>query len=113
MDNELELEIQAMSANIRAQYCGLTYVSLKQITALNGLLNKGLVSKKRETRIAVVRLLVGPVIKDIVGVDITSTKCLTSPVCSYLIEQLKERYGWELSNHGAWLLSEAENAVSD
>lgn len=108
MNSDFAAEVAAMDANIRASYNRYIFVTKKQIMFLNSLLREGLESKDRSMKIAVVRLLVEPAVQKIAGVPVTSTKCLTSPIASYLIEQLKERDGYGLSDHGRWLLKEAE-----
>lgn len=108
--DDFEAELAAMQWVISSDYNKLVYVSQKQVQGLNALLNQGLSDKSRDVRIAVVRRLVGEVAKTITGVEVLSTKNLTSPIASYLIEQLKEpdSIPWRLSEHGRWLIHEAE-----
>lgn len=108
--DEFEAELEAMRWVIHSDYSKMVYVTQKQIQGLNALLNQGLADKSREHRIAVVRVLVGSEAKAITGVAVESTKNLTSPIASYLIEQLKEpdTLPWRLSEHGKWLIHEAE-----
>lgn len=111
--DEFEAEIEAIQWVIRTDYNRLIYVTQKQIQGLNALLRQGLSTPDREKRIAVVKRLVGAEVRSITGVEVQSTKNLTSPIASYLIEQLKEPNStpWQLSEHGRWLLHEAEQHI--
>jgi hypothetical protein len=111
--DEFEIELQAMQWVIRSDYSRIIYVTQRQIQGLNALLRQGLSTPEREKRIAIVKCLVGAEVRQITGIEITSTKNLTSPIASYLIEQLKEPNStpWKLSEHGQWLLNEAERHI--
>jgi len=92
-----------------------TLVSKKQVMTIVGLMQQGLQDKSRETRIAVLRLLAGPAIRERHGVEIETTKNLTGRIASFLIDQLHDPayrpYEWRLSPYGEWLISRCEKAV--
>lgn len=109
--SEYEAELAAISWIIRTDYstpvCPATD---KQVSGIIRLISQGISDTSRAARIRVLQRLVGPEIKRLKGVELQSTRDLTSPIASYLINQLKDPRSteWRLSPHGQWLIHEAE-----
>lgn len=115
MGNRLNLqdELAGLHDNLTSD-CRLIYISQKQVWAVNSLLSAGLESKSDEVRHEVLDMLVGRAMKVIANVPkVTSAKNLTSPVASFLINQLKEPNSnpWRLSDYGERLLRLCETEV--
>lgn len=106
MNKELEAQVKAINQAIIAGHYRLIPVSGKQIKFLNALINGGL--KNTRHRIPVIRMLVGDAIKKITGEEFASTKQLTLPVASFLLNQIVDPWTHSLSSHGQWLLEQAE-----
>jgi hypothetical protein len=112
---ELQVEVDAIKQNLLANHNHMVYITLKQAQFLASLINEGLVVKRRRLRIRVLNILVGDAMKQIAGIEeIQSTKNLTAPVASYLIDLLQDKDGDEwggLSDYGRELISQAESVV--
>lgn len=109
LDNELEAIRWALDADCTE----LIYVTQSQVFGLVSLMRQ--VLKKREERIAVLRLLIGDFMEAHFGVTVESTKNVTLPVASYLINQLLEPDSdpWVLSKYGQELLEKAHERVQE
>ena len=107
-------EIEALRDNLLAN-TEIRYISLKQIGGLNGLIRQGLEEKTRDMRILVLREWAGDAMWAIERQVINSTKNLTSPIASFLINLLKEDDStpWRLSDYGQRLISITEKAVKE
>jgi hypothetical protein len=108
----IEIELEALHENLLAQN-RIAYVTLEQIGGLNGLIRKGLENKSRMMRIKVLKKWAEPAMKQLTGVTIESSKNLTLPIASFLINLLIEpdTSPWELSSYGKELISETEKLV--
>ncbi len=111
---DLDTELAALEINCLAD-TNITYVTHRQVGGICGLLGEGLRDNSRANQIAVLRILVGPAMKKIAGVEIGSRKNLTSHVANTLITQLLEpdTKPWELSDYGHDLLSAAEKRAKE
>ena len=105
-------EIEALKQNLLAD-TSLRYVSLPQIGGLNGLIRQGLQHRTREMRLAVLREWAGEAVYRITGEELTSTKNLTSPIATFLINILLEPDStpWRLTPYGRSLIVETEKVV--
>jgi len=111
--SDFDAELAAISWAVQNDCTALIYITQKQIRRLADLMEQGLSRPNdRKLRIAVLRLLVGDAAKMVTGVEVRSTKNLTSPIASYLINQLKTNGSYDINEHGRWLLREAEARVS-
>lgn len=109
----IEDELNAIHENLLAN-TELRYVSMKQLGGLNGLIRKGLESKSRKIRMAVLEKWAGDAMKRLWNIkEFDSSKCLTSAGASFLINQLIEpdTSPWELSQYGKELIRETEKLV--
>jgi len=106
-------EIAAINWELRTNRCRIIYITAKQVGTLANLINQGLEEKTHEHRIGVLRILVGSFMKDLTGYDIVSTKSLTSPVASYLIDQfmVPNVHPRRLSDYGREIIAEAERLI--
>lgn len=108
----IETELEALHENLLAQNRN-TYVSLSQLGGLNGLIRQGLENKSRMMRVKILKKWAEPAMKQLTGVSIGSSKNLTSPVASFLINLLIEpdTTPWELNSYGRELIQETEKLV--
>lgn len=108
----IEHELEALHENLLAQD-RIAYVTLEQLGGLNGLIRKGLENKSRMMRIKVLKKWAEPAMKRIAGVSIESSKNLTLPVASFLINLLIEpnTSPWKLSTYGKELIKETEKII--
>ena len=104
---DLDLELQALSANMLAEE-RTWYISQKQVTTLASMIGSGLEDKSRKNRLNVLRLLCQDAVFTKTGYVIESTKQIPGEIASILIDLLKENVGWELSEYGKQLLVMAE-----
>lgn len=109
---DIESELEALKQNLLAD-TRIIYCTPQQIGGLNGLIRKGLENKSRTVRIAVLKRLAGEAMESIHGVPFESSKALTSPAASFLINLLLEpdTRPWELSSYGRNLIMETEKLV--
>lgn len=111
--NDFEAELAAISWAIHNDCDSLVFVTRKQVRRLVNLMKQGLSRPNdRKLRIEVLRVLVGKATQAVTGVEVKSTTNLTSPIASYLINQLKTNGSYEINDHGRWLIREAEARVS-
>ena len=105
-------EIEALKQNLLAD-TSIRYVSLAQIGGLNGLIRQGLENKSRRMRVEVLKEWAGEAIHAITGQEITSAKNLTSPIATFLINQLLEPDSnpWRLTPYGKKLIVETEKVI--
>ncbi|MEE9540207.1 MAG: hypothetical protein V3V85_01790 [Candidatus Thorarchaeota archaeon] len=111
---DLDIELEALHLNCIAS-SNTGYVSQSQVGGVCGLLRKGLEDNSKPMQLAVLRILVGPAMMQLAGVEINSRKNLTSHIATTLIDQLLEPESkpWELSEYGQELLSEAEERAKE
>lgn len=105
---DIQAELEAHTANLKAVGGIEPYVTQKQVQGIVSLMRQAF--PERDQRIAVLRLIAGPAMQAVAGVEITSTKNLTGRMASYLIEQLREPGStpWKLSGYGQRLLEAAK-----
>ena len=110
---DFDSELAAIQWALRTDCTRVVYVTRKQVRGLVSLMRQGLKNPDHDTRVAVLDLLVGEFTHTITGEPVVSTKSLTSPIASYLINQLKEpnSHPWKLNEHGRSLLAEAEARI--
>lgn len=105
----LDNELSAIQWNLLAR-ADMVYVTSKQVLGLVSLMQQGLTDTSRETRLNILNLWAGEAMRNITGIDITSTKNLTSPVASFLINLLLDNKEdtWKLSDYGKELIKCSE-----
>lgn len=102
----IEYELQALHRNLKSAL-GSYYVTRRQVGALVYLMLQGLPDRKdRPLRIAVLREWIGEPMKTLHNIDVQSTKNITGPMASFLIEILSEPNNPEmiLSKYGHKLI---------
>jgi hypothetical protein len=111
---EINSELEALRQNLLAD-TSLRYISSKQVGALNGLIRQGLEDKARRMRLNVLREWTGEAMKRIASVEVASTKNLTAPVATFLINLLLEPGStpWRLSDYGKQLIEQTEKRIKE
>jgi hypothetical protein len=109
-----DVELEALHVNcVAAPNTG--FVSRSQVGGICGLLKKGLEDDSKENQLAVLRILVGPAMMQVAGVEINSRKNLTAHIATTLINLLLEpdTRPWELSEYGQDILAFAEKQAKE
>lgn len=106
---DIDVELYAIRWNLSSK-TDIIYITKKQVLALVSLMQQGLTDNRRETRIEILSLWAGETVKMVTGVEITSTKSLTSPIASFLINLLVDntQEGWKISEYGKELIKCSE-----
>jgi len=103
---DIEKELQALHRNLMSVTSNY-YVSQKQIGVLIYLMLQGLPDRKdRGLRIAVLRAWIGKPMHEMYNVDVMSTKNISGPIASFLIDLLRKSGTDEyvLSKYGCQLI---------
>jgi hypothetical protein len=110
---DISVEIEAIRDNLKADP-QIIYVSKNQVGGLAGLMKQCLVDPSRDNRIAVLAYLLGDVMLEIAGVNVTSTTNLTSPVASFLINMFRDKDSdkWRPNAYARELIGEIEKRVA-
>lgn len=109
----LEVELKAIQNNLDANTDRI-WVTAKQLRTLAILMQKGLGSTDRELRIKVLQMIAGPSLIKAFNIQLVSSKNLTSPMASVLIDYLTEdTKTWELTDDGKLLLHLAKTRVEE
>ena len=110
----IDNELYAIRWNLSSK-TDVIYITKKQVLALVSLMQQGLTDKSRQTRIDVLSLWAGEAMMTVAGVEITSTKNLTSPIASFLINLLldSKQEDWSISEYGKELIKCSEARVKE
>ena len=110
---DFEVELDALYRNLTADR-RIIYITQKQAVTLASLMSGGLESNNRAVRIEVLRLIAEQALEEVAGAKLNSTKNLTSPMASFLINYFrKNENSWELADAGRMVLSLAESFVKE
>lgn len=111
---DLDNELSAIQWNLLSK-TDIVYISNKQVLALVSLMQQGLTDVCRKTRLGILKLWAGEAMRRIAGVEIASTKNLTSPVASFLINLLldNKEEEWKISDYGRELVKCSEARVKE
>lgn len=112
---DIDTEVQAIRKLMLARP-EIVYETSNQVGALAGLMTQCLQNKDKGIRIAVLRFIVGDVMWDIAGVkEVNSTKNLTSPAASILIELFRDptQEKWRASDYARELIGAIEQRVTE
>ena len=109
----LRTELEALKQNLLADPT-IEFVTAAQVGGLNGLIRMGCEDKSRDMRVAILKAWAGDAMMAIAGVEIESSKNLTLPVATFLINLLLEPDStpWRLSEYGLNLIRATEILVN-
>lgn len=103
-------ELEAIKSNLYAfEY---DFPSIEQLKLLGSLMSSVIEKPHiRKQRIEILRLFTADVMMENFGIDVTSSKCITKDIATFLINQLIEEGTWELSEYGKFLLDNAKTRI--